>query len=93
LVEVGADLEKAGSLERGKVQKRYNLVKSMKRANVRPEWMFMSVIPVIPPDLRPMVALDGGRHATVSFGGRTSLNYMLARFIFEYFESIFATNL
>ncbi len=64
LVEVGADLEKAGSLERGKVQKRYNLVKSMKRANVRPEWMFMSVIPVIPPDLRPMVALDGGRHAT-----------------------------
>jgi len=64
LGEVGAQLEKASSLERSKIQKRYNLIKSLKRSGVRPEWMFLTVIPVIPPDLRPMVALDGGRHAT-----------------------------
>ena len=64
LTIVGAELEKASSLERGKIQKRYNLIKSLKRSGVRPEWMFLVVIPVIPPDLRPMVALDGGRHAT-----------------------------
>ena len=64
LAEVGAELERVSSLERNKVQKRYNLIKSMKRSGVRPEWMFLSAIPVIPPDLRPMVALDGGRHAT-----------------------------
>ena len=33
-------------------------------ASIRPEWMFLTIIPVIPPVLRPMVALDGGRHAT-----------------------------
>jgi DNA-directed RNA polymerase subunit beta' len=33
-------------------------------SNIRPEWMFLSVIPVIPPAIRPMVALEGGRHAT-----------------------------
>ncbi|HDO23788.1 MAG TPA: DNA-directed RNA polymerase subunit beta', partial [bacterium] len=43
---------------------RLNLVKSMQRSGVRPEWMFLTVIPVIPPALRPMVALEGGRHAT-----------------------------
>ncbi|MEK7586766.1 MAG: DNA-directed RNA polymerase subunit beta', partial [Patescibacteria group bacterium] len=51
-------------LEKVKMQKRFNLIKSMKRAGVRPEWMFITVVPVIPPDLRPMVALEGGRHAT-----------------------------
>jgi DNA-directed RNA polymerase subunit beta' len=50
--------------ERAKLQKRVNLVKSMRRAGIRPEWMFVTVLPVIPPGLRPMVALDGGRHAT-----------------------------
>jgi len=64
LVEVSNRLEKAGSLERVKLQKRFNLVKAMIRSGVRPEWMFLKVIPVIPPALRPMVALDGGRHAT-----------------------------
>ncbi len=57
-------LEKCGSLERVKLQKRSNIVKSLRRSGVRPEWMFLKVIPVIPPALRPMVALDGGRHAT-----------------------------
>ncbi len=64
LEEVKSDLDKAGNLERVKVQKRYNLIRNMHRSGIRPEWMFLTVIPVIPPDLRPMVALDGGRHAT-----------------------------
>lgn len=57
-------LEKAGSAEREKLQKRLSLIRSMIYAKIRPEWMFLNVIPVIPPVLRPMVALDGGRHAT-----------------------------
>ncbi len=58
------NLEEAGAQEREKINKRLGLVKSMIEANVRPEWMFLSAIPVIPAALRPMVALDGGRHAT-----------------------------
>jgi len=62
--QLSVRLEKAGSLERVKLQKRFNLVKSLKQAGVRPEWMFLRNVPIIPPALRPMVALDGGRHAT-----------------------------
>jgi DNA-directed RNA polymerase subunit beta' len=57
-------LEKAGSVEREKLNKRLSLLRSMVKANIRPEWMFMVRIPIIPPALRPMVALEGGRHAT-----------------------------
>ncbi len=57
-------LVKANSLEKEKLEKRLSLIRSMIYASIRPEWMFMSVIPVIPPALRPMVALEGGRHAT-----------------------------
>ncbi|MEX0917132.1 MAG: DNA-directed RNA polymerase subunit beta' [Candidatus Paceibacterota bacterium] len=56
--------DKAGSVEKAKLNKRLALVRSMLHGGVRPEWMFMSVLPVIPPGLRPMVALEGGRHAT-----------------------------
>lgn len=56
--------EKTSTQEKIKLLARINLIKSMERSGVRPEWMFMTVIPVIPPGLRPMVALDGGRHAT-----------------------------
>ncbi len=59
-----ADYEKVGSAEREKIQKRLGLVSSMLKSGIRPEWMFLSRIPVIPPALRPMVALEGGRHAT-----------------------------
>ncbi|OHA59578.1 MAG: DNA-directed RNA polymerase subunit beta' [Candidatus Vogelbacteria bacterium RIFOXYD1_FULL_46_19] len=62
--ELEAGMEKASSVEKVKLQKRYNLAKSLLRAGVRPEWMFMKNVPVTPPALRPMVALDGGRHAT-----------------------------
>lgn len=54
----------ATSQNKNRLISRTNLIKSMKRANVRPEWMFLTALPVIPPALRPMVALDGGRHAT-----------------------------
>lgn len=59
-----AMIEKAGPAEKEKLQKRLSLIRSMIYADIKPEWMFLTVIPVIPPVLRPMVALDGGRHAT-----------------------------
>ncbi|MDE2071521.1 MAG: DNA-directed RNA polymerase subunit beta' [Patescibacteria group bacterium] len=62
--EVEAALEDAGAAEREKLTKRLSALRAMIRANVRPEWMFLSRIPIIPPGLRPMVALEGGRHAT-----------------------------
>jgi DNA-directed RNA polymerase subunit beta' len=46
-----------------KILKRLRFVNSLRRANIRPEWMILTVLPVIPPDLRPMVQLDGGRFA------------------------------
>ncbi len=63
-VEVAALLEKAGAADREKLQKRMSLIQSMIRSGLRPEWMFLTRLPVIPPALRPMVALEGGRHAT-----------------------------
>ncbi|HVV15325.1 MAG TPA: DNA-directed RNA polymerase subunit beta' [Candidatus Paceibacterota bacterium] len=57
-------LEDAGAADREKFGKRLSALRAMSRAMVRPEWMFLTRIPVIPPGLRPMVALDGGRHAT-----------------------------
>jgi len=65
LLEVlNSEFEKASTVEREKLSKRISLVKSMVKSNTRPEWMFLTRIPVIPPALRPMVALDGGRYAT-----------------------------
>lgn len=62
--ELEKALETAGSAEHEKLAKRLSLVKQMLKSKVRPEWMFLSRIPVIPPGLRPMVALEGGRYAT-----------------------------
>ncbi len=56
--------DKAGALERAKLNKRIALVNSFIYAGIRPEWMFLTVLPVTPPALRPMVALEGGRHAS-----------------------------
>ncbi len=64
LVELRNELEKATSIESVKINKRISLVASMINSNIRPEWMFLISIPVIPPALRPMVPLDGGRYAT-----------------------------
>ena len=47
-----------------KLAKRLKVLEGFQRSGIRPEWMIMSVLPVLPPDLRPLVALDGGRFAT-----------------------------
>ncbi len=47
-----------------KISRRLRLIRSFLKANIKPEWMVLTVLPVLPPDLRPMVALDGGRYAT-----------------------------
>jgi DNA-directed RNA polymerase subunit beta' len=52
------------SQKRKKATKRLNVVEAFRKSNNRPEWMIMTVLPVLPPDLRPMVQLDGGRFAT-----------------------------
>ncbi|MBI5022854.1 MAG: DNA-directed RNA polymerase subunit beta' [Candidatus Magasanikbacteria bacterium] len=54
----------ASPARKEKIIRRLKLLKSLERNKVKPEWMIMTVVPVIPPDLRPMVALDGGRFAT-----------------------------
>lgn len=58
------DLPKASAVVREKMRKRLNLVSNLISSGNKPEWMFLTRIPVIPPALRPMVALEGGRHAT-----------------------------
>jgi len=63
-VSTEAMLPKASSIDKEKLEKRLSLIRSMVHSGIRPEWMFLTVIPIIPPALRPMVALDGGRHAT-----------------------------
>lgn len=64
LNKLETERDTAGALERAKLDKRLALVRGMINAGVRPEWMFLTRIPVIPPAIRPMVALEGGRHAS-----------------------------
>ena len=58
------ELEKASEQKRAKLVKRLDTVEAFRLSENKPEWMIMNVVPVIPPDLRPMVQLDGGRFAT-----------------------------
>ena len=58
------EIEKSTEQKKVKLVKRLDTVESFRLSKNRPEWMIMNVIPVIPPDLRPMVQLDGGRFAT-----------------------------
>ena len=51
-------------LEQKKLARRLRFIKGMKKSDIRPEWMILTTLPVIPPALRPMVPLDGGRYAT-----------------------------
>ncbi len=62
--ELDDQSKKTSSTAKLKILKRLHLVEGMIRAKIRPEWMFLTILPVIPPDLRPMVQLDGGRYAT-----------------------------
>ncbi len=58
------ELETASEQKKAKLIKRLDTVESFRLSGNRPEWMIMNVVPVIPPELRPMVQLDGGRFAT-----------------------------
>ncbi len=58
------ELENASEQKKSKIVKRLDTVDSFRLSDTKPEWMIMSVVPVIPPELRPMVQLDGGRFAT-----------------------------
>ncbi len=62
--DLRAQLENANGQKRVRIIKRLEVVEAFKNSGNRPEWMIMNVVPVIPPDLRPMVQLDGGRFAT-----------------------------
>ena len=58
------ELEESESEARKKIVRRLKLFQGMQKAGIRPEGMFLTVLPVLPPDLRPMVQLDGGRYAS-----------------------------
>ena len=65
IIKIREDLIKTGSeIKRKKLVKRLKLVESFIESGAKPEWMILEVIPVIPPELRPLVPLDGGRFAT-----------------------------
>ena len=62
--ELVQESQDAPPLTKKKILRRLKLFQGMLKAKVRPEWMFIDVLPVLPPDLRPMVQLDGGRYAS-----------------------------
>ena len=62
--ELKSELEGASGQKRARIIKRLEVVEAFRASGNKPEWMILKVIPVIPPDLRPMVQLDGGRFAT-----------------------------
>ena len=64
LVQMEEDYKKTSGQKQKKIIKRMKLASSLLKNNIHPEWMILTVIPVIPPELRPMVQLDGGRFAT-----------------------------
>lgn len=61
--QLSDELTEATAARRKRIIRRLSLMHAMHAAGIRPEWMFLAVLPVIPPDLRPMVQLDGGRFA------------------------------
>ncbi|XOB41120.1 MAG: DNA-directed RNA polymerase subunit beta' [Candidatus Nealsonbacteria bacterium] len=58
------ELKEVSAQNKKKLLRRLKTLQAMKRMKIRPEWMFLTVLPVLPPDLRPMVQLDGGRYAS-----------------------------
>ncbi len=62
--QLNTEMEDASGQKKIRLQKRLEVVEAFRKSGNRPEWMIMDVVPVIPPDLRPMVQLDGGRFAT-----------------------------
>jgi len=64
IARLDEEFKKSRESGRGKIAKRLRLLKSLEKAGTHPAWMIPTIIPVLPPDLRPMVQLDGGRFAT-----------------------------
>ncbi len=64
ITELKKEAQDAQPVNRRKILARLKIFQGMLRAGIRPEWMFLEVLPVLPPDLRPMVQLDGGRYAS-----------------------------
>lgn len=62
--ELVKNMETSDKASHEKLEKRLSLVRSLIQSGTRPEWMFLEIIPVIPPAIRPMVGLEGGRYAT-----------------------------
>ncbi|KPJ56604.1 DNA-directed RNA polymerase subunit beta' [Parcubacteria bacterium DG_74_2] len=58
------DSEQTSLIARRKILKRLKAIQKITGAKIKPEWMFVTILPVLPPDLRPMVQLDGGRYAS-----------------------------
>ena len=75
ITELRNELKTATKQKREKLIKRLDIVEAFHKSGNKPEWMVMDVIPVLPPDLRPMVQLDGGRFAT------TDLNDLYRRIL------------
>ena len=62
--QLKAELKNSSGQKRARIIKRLEVIEAFRESDNKPEWMILTVIPVIPPDLRPMVQLDGGRFAT-----------------------------
>ena len=62
--DLRAEVQTASPLNRRKILRRLRIIQGMLKSQVKPEWMFLTLLPVLPPDLRPMVQLDGGRYAS-----------------------------
>ncbi|MGN0373941.1 MAG: DNA-directed RNA polymerase subunit beta' [Butyrivibrio sp.] len=62
--ELKAELQEASGQKKARIIKRLEVVEAFRESGNKPEWMILDIVPVIPPDLRPMVQLDGGRFAT-----------------------------
>jgi len=61
---IDEEIERSRTAKKDRLIRRIKLLRSLEKTGIRPEWMILEAVPIIPPDLRPMVALDGGRFAT-----------------------------
>jgi len=62
--ELKKEVAESAAVSKKKVLRRLKLYQAIEKANIRPEWMFLTILPILPADLRPMVQLDGGRYAS-----------------------------
>jgi len=61
---IDEEIKRSRTAKKDRLVRRIKLLRSLEKTGIRPEWMILEAVPIIPPDLRPMVALDGGRFAT-----------------------------